>query len=115
MQVIPDKYDTVLKLTGSLNNSTADELRKGLLEHLEHHARIALNLSKIETCDASGVQLLLAMQKSAEAADKPFSVVAATDAFTTVCATLGISSEQFMAANIPLLEPACTEKETSVA
>jgi hypothetical protein len=55
------------------------------------------------------------MQKSSKAARKPFAVVAATTAFTTVCAALGISSSQFVAATVLLLEPAITEKETTVA
>jgi len=114
MQIVQHQCDTVLTLPDALDNSTAEEVRKALLAHLEHHAEILLNLSQIERCDAAGVQVLLAMQRSAAAAAKPFAVVATTDALTTVCAALGISSAQFVAATVPLLESACTEREPLV-
>jgi ABC-type transporter Mla MlaB component len=114
MQVIADQCDTALILTGALDNSTVDEVHKALLAHLEHHSRISLNLSQIESCDAAGLQLLIAMQRSAGAAAKPFAVIAPTNAFTTACANLGISSTQFAAAAIPLLEPVRIETDTTI-
>lgn len=115
MQILQDQRDTSLELTGRLDINTAEEVQKALLVYLEHSARTSLDLSQITSCDAAGVQLLIAMQRSAESAGKSFAVVAPTDAFTTVCAALGISSAQFVATTIPLLEPACTEKENTVA
>jgi anti-anti-sigma factor len=112
MQMLQDQSDTSLELTGDLDIDAAVEVHKALLAYLEHHARIWLDLSKIECCDAAGVQLLVAAQRSAEAAGKPFAIIAVTEAFTTVCASLGISSGQFIAATSPLLEPACMGKES---
>jgi len=114
MQIITDKHDTALALTGALDTSTADEVLKALLIHLESYVGISLDLSQIDSCDAVGVQLLLAMQKSAEVAAKPFAVVAASNEFASICAALGLSSTQFVAATIPLLEPACPEMENTV-
>jgi len=115
MQIHQGQRDTLLIPTSALDINTAAEVRKSLLEHLERQARISVDLSKIESCDVAGIQLLLAMQRSAMAAGKPFAIVAATNAFTTICAALGISSTQFMATTIPLLEPSSTEQEVSVA
>lgn len=114
MQILQGEHDNSLELTGALDIITAEEVRTSLLAHLEHHDRLSLDLSKIESCDTAGVQLLLAAQRSAEAACKPFTVVAATDAFTTACTALGISSAQFLAASIPRLGNACNEKENTV-
>jgi hypothetical protein len=61
------------------------------------------------------VQLLLAMRRSAEAVGKSFAVVGATDTFTTVCAALGISSEQLIAATSLLPEPVYMNQESSNA
>jgi anti-anti-sigma factor len=115
MQILQEQHDTCLELTGDLDINTAVEVHKTFLTYLERHARISLDLSQIECCDAAGVQLLLAVQRSAEAAGKPFAVVAATAAFTTVCAALGISSAQFIAATSALPEPACMGKESTNA
>jgi len=110
MQIHQDQRDTPLELAGVLDINTVAEVCKSLLEHLEHQARASLDLSQIESCDAAGIQLLFAMQRSAKAAGKPFAIVAATDVFTTTCAALGISQTQFVAATIPHLEFACAER-----
>lgn len=115
MQIHQDQRDTPVKLTGVLDINTAAEVLKTLLVHLEHKARISVDLSQIESCDAAGIQLLLAMQRSAKAAGKPFALIAATEAFTAVCASLGISSEQLIAETSPRLEPECVNKESTVA
>jgi len=115
MLVDQDQRDTPLELAGVLDINSVAEVRKALLEHVEQHARISLDLSRIQSFDAAGVQLLLAMQRSAEAVGKPFAVVSGTDVFTMTCEALGISRTQFVEAIIHVVKPACNEKETTVA
>ena len=115
MQILQEQHDTPLQLTGNLDVNAAAEVHRALLTHLEHSLGISLDLSQIENCDAAGVQLLIAMQRSAEAVGKPFAVITATDAFTMVCASLGISSEHFIAVTSTLPEPACMNQESSNA
>jgi anti-anti-sigma factor len=92
MQVINDQSESVHKLAGTLDVNTANEVRGVLLEYLGEHTSISIDLSQVEGCDAAGVQLLLALEKSAEAAGKPFAVVASSEAFDRDCAGLGIST-----------------------
>lgn len=91
MQVIQDQSESIHKLSGSLDINTSDEVRKILLEYLGEHASISVDLSQIEGCDAAGVQLLLALEKSAKSAGKPFAIVASSEAFDRDCAGLGVS------------------------
>ncbi len=62
-----------------------------LLEHLKQDVPIAIDLSSVTSCDAAGAQLLLAMEKSAAAAGKSFSVLAISEGFACDCANLGIA------------------------
>jgi anti-anti-sigma factor len=91
-----------LTLIGELDINAAADLRVALLQHLEQHACISLDLSQIESCDAAGIQLLLALEESAKAAGKPFIVLAASDAFTTSSEELGIAGDRF-ASTLPKL------------
>jgi len=115
MQIVQDQRYTSLELAGILDINTTEEVHKALLAHFERHDRISLDLSQIESCDAAGVQLLLAAQRSGEASGKSFGVVGATDTFTAVCAALGIPSEQLIAAPGTLPEPAGMGVESSNA
>lgn len=78
-------------LTGGLDISAVEGLLSALMEYSGSHPAICLDLSQIQTCDAAGLQLLLALKKSAEAAGKPMALVAAPDMFTRVASQLGIS------------------------
>jgi anti-anti-sigma factor len=91
MQVILDKRQFISELTGALDINTVEEVRKVFLAHLEQSPSIVVDLSSIESCDAAGAQLLFALEKSAECAGKPFTVLSVSEAFERDCANLGIS------------------------
>jgi anti-anti-sigma factor len=107
MQVFQNRCESALELTGALDINTADEVRKVLLECLEQHTSISVDLSKVESCDAAGVQLLLALEKSTESAGKPFSLVGVSEAFARDCASLGISM-------VPLADAPSAQETTEV-
>jgi anti-anti-sigma factor len=114
-RIIPDQCDTALTLTGALDINAAAGVRTALLQYLEQHTCISLDLSQIESCDAAGIQLLLALGKSAEAAGKPLVVVAASDAFTSNSADLGIDGNRFAVAIPPQPGPTFKDGEDQVA
>jgi anti-anti-sigma factor len=91
MQVIQDSELLIPELTGALDINTVEDVRKVLLTHLKQHSSIAIDLSSVESCDAAGAQLLLALEKSAECAGKPFTVLAVSEALARDCANLGIT------------------------
>lgn len=90
MQVLQERCGVSLELTGALDINTIDEIRRVLLDHLERHTDVVVDLSRVDCCDASGAQLLIALEKSAESADKPFSIGAVSDSFVRDCAGIGI-------------------------
>jgi hypothetical protein len=51
MQTLQGEQDNSLELTGALDIIAAEEVRTSLLAHLEHHGRLSLDLSRIESCD----------------------------------------------------------------
>ena len=115
MQIIPDQCDTALIPIGALDIDAAADVRAAMLRHLEQHECISLDLSQIESCDAAGIQLLIALEKSAKAAGKPFIVVAASDAFTSTSADLGIARDRFASATALLPEPRFKDGEEHFA
>jgi len=62
----------VLKLSGRLDIYATETARTGLLEHFGVLKSMRLDLTALEGCDASGLQLLCAARKSAEQAGKSF-------------------------------------------
>lgn len=90
MQILQEQRGVSLELTGALDINTVDEMRGVLLEHLEQHTDIIVDLSRVECCDAAGAQLLIALEKSAESSGKSFSILAISETFVRDCADLGI-------------------------
>jgi anti-anti-sigma factor len=91
MEVFQEQCESISELTGALDINTVDEVRKILLAHLEQNTSIVVDLSSVASCDAAGAQLLLALEKSAESAGKPFVVLATSEGFARDCANLGIT------------------------
>lgn len=84
-----------LKLAGDIDIYDANILRDKLQEFLETHSEILLDLSAVESCDLSTVQLLYAAQKSAQKLDRRLSIIAVSKAVTGTFAMLGLTTEQF--------------------
>jgi anti-anti-sigma factor len=83
----------VLAVSGSLDIEAANELRQALLVCLSQQSEIMLDLSSVDKCDVTGLQILLAGQKSALAAGKPFRILGVPPAVTEPAAALGLSLE----------------------
>jgi anti-anti-sigma factor len=100
MQVLQDECEIISELTGALDIHTVEEVRAMLLEQLRQNAHIVVDLSSVSSCDAAGAQLLLALEKSAAAANKSFSVLAMSEGFARDCANLGIVIASGTAKNV---------------
>lgn len=61
-----------LKIDGALSIYEATELRVELLGCLETNSGLELDLGGVTGCDTTGIQLLYATRKTAEAAQKTF-------------------------------------------
>jgi anti-anti-sigma factor len=87
-----------LRLAGALDAYAAVELCDALSEALRDQAELAVDLSAVESCDFTTIQLLFSALRSAEQAGKPFAVTALSEAVLEACAALGVSCKAFSAA-----------------
>jgi anti-anti-sigma factor len=69
---LPDS--NTLRLAGDLDIYSVESARDALLVYLADKPAIELDLDGVETCDAAGMQLLLAARRSAVAAGKAFAI-----------------------------------------
>ena len=84
-----------LKIAGTLDIYAADALRDALAECLQRQSALAIDLSEVAACDFVALQLLCSARKSAEAAEKQFSLTAVSEAFIQASGSLGLASDQF--------------------
>ena len=89
---IPDT--NTLCLSGEMDIYQVEPARHALLDHLATHPGIELDLSGVETCDAAGLQLLLAAGRSAGAAGKTFSIKTTVPAVEQCRVELGLEPEK---------------------
>jgi len=85
----------VLRLSGAVDTYSATELRDQLALLLKEHATPSVDLSELEACDFTTIQLLFAARRWAEGAGKPFIVAGISDAVRRTCAELGLSPKLF--------------------
>jgi anti-anti-sigma factor len=90
MQVLQEQCGVSIELNGALDVNTVDEVRRILLEYLEQHDSVVVDLSLVECCDAAGAQLLIALEKSAESAGKSLSILSISKPVVRDCADIGI-------------------------
>lgn len=90
--------DGPLRAAGALDTYAAAELRDALARALEERASLAVDLSAVESCDFTTIQLLCSARRSAGELGKPFVVTAFSEAVAGACAALGLSPEVFSAA-----------------
>lgn len=86
-----------LTLAGTLDIYSANELRAKLIQVLDSAEALSIDLSGVEGCDVTAVQLFCAARKSAINAGKPFQIVASSLAFDQARSALGVSVETFTA------------------
>ena len=63
----PTASDAPLRIEGEMTIYRAEELKQALLEPLQPHTTLEVNLSAVTELDTAGVQLLLLAQRSAQA------------------------------------------------
>jgi anti-anti-sigma factor len=83
-----------LKIAGAIDIYDANLLRERLQQYLEEHSEILLDLSDVESCDLSTIQLLYAAYKSAQKLNRQFSVVAISPAAGETFTRLGLTPDQ---------------------
>jgi anti-sigma B factor antagonist len=62
---------TELRLEGEVTIYRAQELKRILLDALEHSVALRIDLAGVSELDSAGVQLLIAAKKAADAEHKP--------------------------------------------
>jgi len=86
-----------LRLAGALDIYAAAGLRDELARALQQPATITIDLSDVESCDFTTIQLLCSARRSAEQAGKSFAVTSLSQGVSRACAALGLSPEVFAA------------------
>ena len=93
LQIEPLQNSNIIRLTGDLDIYAVEEAREGLLDHLVQRASLELDLGGIETCDATGLQLLLSARRSATASGKSFLILNRTSAIEQCGELLGVDPD----------------------
>lgn len=93
MQIAKDPTSGLLKITGTLHVSEADDLRRALCEHLAQEAALHLDLSAVDACDTASLQLFYAARNTAIRRNKGFRVVTFSEAIVDTGKALGIPLE----------------------
>lgn len=96
LQILTTSETGTVRLVGALDIYGAELARTALLERLAHRPALILDLRGVETCDAAGVQLLLAAHRSAVAAGKSLVVAAAAPVVEACGRSLGVPPETLL-------------------
>ena len=82
-----------VQLNGDLDIYNVEAARDELLNHIAGQPALDLDLGGVETCDAAGMQLLLAVRRSTLANGKPFFIQSPAAPVVKCAELLGISPE----------------------
>jgi anti-anti-sigma factor len=85
-------------MEGALQIAAVAELRDALRESLAESGELTLDLTGVDGCDAAGVQLLLAVRRSAAQASKRLRLVGLEGGVAAAAAALGLPAEALMEA-----------------
>jgi anti-anti-sigma factor len=88
----------VVRVTGDLHISEAEQLRSVLLRELAAPT-LVLELYGVQSCDTASLQLLCALHKSAQRDGKQFRITSASPAVSEAAALLGLSLEDLAGAS----------------
>jgi len=80
-----------MRLAGALEIHCIEAARDALLNHVERRQSLELDLSGVESCDAAGLQLLLAARVSARVLGKAFAICASAPAVEECGRRLGVA------------------------
>ena len=81
----------VVKIAGALEIAGSELLRQRLIELLREEAPLVVDLSGVQACDTSALQLLCSARKSADRAGKPLSFEGVPEVVTATAAAIGLA------------------------
>jgi len=93
LEITSVKDTNAIRLVGHLDIYNVGDAPEALLKHLASKPGLELDLGGVESCDAAGIQLLLAARRSAGAAGKTFSIHTPTPAVQECSKLLGLSPD----------------------
>src|ERR1700677_4534373 len=91
MTLTNDPNTCILKVTGTLDIDSANRLRETLLDCFLSQPCVTADLSEVDNCDTSALQVILAGQRDAASQGKAFSVTAPSVSIIGMAAALGFS------------------------
>lgn len=80
----------VVKINGAITVYDAVDLHKGLLNYLEAHDKLVVDLATVKECDTEGIQLISSAMQSARAAGKTFVIENASESIKEAARRAGI-------------------------
>jgi len=80
----------LIMIDGAITIYEVSELQVELLEYLKKDKNILLDLSKVESCDSAGVQLICSFVKEVELQGGTIVLEAYSDAVLNICNKIGI-------------------------
>ncbi len=86
----------IVKFDGGLTVYEAAAIRDELLECLDDHDGLTLDLTNVDECDLTGVQLLYSARLAAEAEKKSFTIRGATAGVTETISQLGLEPGEIL-------------------
>lgn len=98
MQIKEAGSASALKVAGSLDFDTLDELRMALGNALASQSGVTVDTSEVEACDVASLQLFYAAQHSAARRNQLFALKAPSEAIGKLCEALGLPLEALVAA-----------------
>ncbi len=90
----------VVKFDGGLTVYEAAAIRDELVECLDAHAGVTLDITDVNECDVTGVQLLLSAGLTARAENKSFAIQGANAGVTDIIRDLGLDPEKVLGPNL---------------
>ncbi len=94
VQLTRDENGCLLKLAGSLDIGSAEELRKALQDSLSGGPALSLDLSELEGCDAAVLQLVCSACKTGERLSKPVRIQHLSPGVEAACAAIGLPTTE---------------------
>ncbi len=85
-----------MKIEGPMSIYEVTDLREAMLEHFRETGGFVLDLAAVDACDTAGVQLLCSARVSARRKDRPFKVLAASDAVIDAIRGIGLSPSELL-------------------
>jgi len=89
MQISKNKGSGYWDVSGAVDIEAAEGMRTALLECFAEPGEIVISLAGVDHCDANGLQMLVAGQRTAEALGRAFRIQQPSEAVSRLARTLG--------------------------